>query len=694
MSTDRMLTTVLGAYQKLPDPALTSKILGSTTSLLTTLTNPLNVSLLTSQLLAAPAIWAHPLDLATCLRIISIYNTASITVLKQLQSNDSQLLGYPRRGGGLGPDEWARAVVKGADDKSPRWRHVLVIAGVILGMEGQERHGLSPSLRSTLEGALIMAANLALEEPRNGFFFGGEAILLALNHTFDLLSEQARRGIHFDLLAPIAITAMKGPSGYEMGQFVGAINSDVRPTPANKFDWAQKSRSFMHLTEVSSRPLVTSMGPFSRLVAYTVEHLRMPNPEILHLVEHLLSFTQELANQWRQNKLSEVDPSEIETLLTLETSRITFPQLFQVLKSAMFAIVVILRAVIGRVLVDPTLASDIHAPSLATSSLYVLRDIFFISSRLGPSAFSAHTFVSLTSIDILSRYPAQSKLFLESIRPSNPGVIPSNPLDRTLDLFFLNTAEHFPLLLSPTDNETLILAAATPYINSGAHKNLLEIFEAAHSATLAALAAPQNAQLAARVIPFYSQALFASFPKNLSPRQFRFAFKTLLQITTPPNPIAASHPLLPDTLLELLRHRAEHAPTAPLPPNLSFKDSPPDAMVAPQVPLSEQAALTLTLLDALPTLTPQSLAEWLPLAAETMNSIQDLEMRQACQARFWDVLESGEMDVDRAAVCVAWWTSKGGREMVVGGLRLAELQRGSGEVMMSGALQEREGSRL
>jgi len=688
-----MLTTVLGAYQKLPDPALTTKILGSTTSLLTTLANPLNVSLLTSQLLAAPAIWTHPIHLPTCLRIISIYNTAAITVLKQVQSNDSHRLGYPRQGGGLGPDDWARAVVKGADDKSPRWRHVLVIAGVLLGMEGQERQGLSSGLRSTLEGALIMAANLAMEEPRNGFFFGGEAILLALNHTFDLLSEHSKRGIHFDVLAPIAINAMKGPSGYEMAKFVGAINKDVRPTPPNKFDWSQNSPSFVHLKEVSSRPLITSMGPFSRLVAYTVEHLRMSNPVLLHLVEDMQGFTEELANQWRQNKLSEVDPSEFEQLLTLETSRVTFPQLFQVLKSAMFALVVILRAVVGRVLVDPAIATDIHAPSLASSSLQILRNIYFITSRLGPSAFSAYTFVSLTSADILSRYPLQSKLFLESIRPQHPGIIPANALDRTLDLFFLNTAEHFPLVLSPSDNESLILNAANPYINSGAHKNLLEIFEAAHSATLAALAAPQNAQLAARIIPFYSQALFASFPKNLSPRQFRFAFKTLMQITTPPSPLAASHPLLPDTLLELLRYRADQAPTVPMPPSLTFKDTAADALSSTQPPLSEQAALTLALIDALPTLTPSQLYEWLPLVAEAVNGIQDTSMREPCRARLWEVLESGEMDVDRSAVCVAWWTSRGGREMVIGGLRLGQIMAGE-EAMMSGALQEREGSRL
>ncbi|KFY78432.1 hypothetical protein V498_09115, partial [Pseudogymnoascus sp. VKM F-4517 (FW-2822)] len=518
------------------------------------------------------------------------------------------------RGGGLGPDEWATAVVKGADEKSPRWRHVLVIAGVLLGMGGQGRRGLSRGLRMSLEGALIMAANLAMEDPKEGFFVGGEATLLALNHTFDLLSEQAKREIRFDLLLPIAVGAMVGPSGYEMGQFVGAIDADVRVTPDNRLDWSESSRGFLYLKDVASRPLVSSMGPFSRLVAYTVEHLHAPKPSILHLVEQLQKFSQDLLTQWRHNKLSTIDPSELPTHLTPSTSTTTFPTLFQLLKSAMFATVVILRSVLGRILVDPHLATDAHAASLSSSALHTLRNLYFISSRLGTASFTAYTFVSLTSIDILARYPRHAAIFLESIRPSHPGTIPAHPLDRNLDLYYLNTAEHFPLVLPPAANAAL-LQACTPYLASTPSPSLVPLFEAAHSLTLAVLTAPPNAALAASAIPPYATALFASFPSNLSARQFRLAFKSLLGITTPPNPLAASHPDLPDTLLELLRHRAALASTAFLPAEPAAEAGPDSVPAGPEQPLTEQAALTLTLLDSLSSLAPGALGEWLPLAA-------------------------------------------------------------------------------
>lgn len=47
--------------------------------------------------------------------------------------------------------------------------------------------------------------------------------------------------------------------------------------------------------------------------------------------------------------------------------------------------------------------------------------------------------------------------------------------------------------------------------------------------------------------------------------------------------------------------------------------------------------------------------------------------------------ESGEMDIDRSAVCVAWWGSRGGRDQVLFGRK----EEGP---FMSGGLGKRESS--
>ncbi len=683
MATDRALTSVLRAYQAVHNSEQTSRILSTTTYLLTTLSNPLNVTLLTSQFLIAPAIWNQDDGSNTWLRVMSIFNTAAITIRKHELEGPQSV--QPRQSSALRCDDWARAVVKGADERSPRWRHLLVIGGILLGMEGQNRQGLSKGLRAAVESAMVTAANLALDQMRNTGV-DSAAIVLALTHIFDLLSDSLKRELNYDSLAPVIFLSMIGIEGYQEAYFVGAVDMDVEQVAGNKFDWSQKSPSFLQLQRVASKPLISTMGPLSRLAAHCMSNM-VKSSQVTVYLDEISSFARTLARQWRQNKLSELDASEEAVFLTQETAKVTYPMLWQVLKTSMFAIVNILRAIIGRSLVDPFLVAGVSATAIASRVLHTLRSIYFISSRLGANAFSAYTFTYFTAIDILSHFPDQSKAFLTQIRPTQPGQISTHPLDRNLDLFFLNTCEHFTLTLSAQENENLIVAAASPYLNPGAHQNLLEIFEAAHSAMLAVLAAPQNTAVTARIIPFYVEALFVSFPANLSPRQFRFAFKNLLQITTPPAPLSASEPLLADTLVELLHDRAIHAPTSPLPAAMIIRSAVDAQANDAQTPLSEQAVLILAMLDALPFLPSLSLEEWLPLAAGLLNLIGDDGMRNVCKSRFWEVLESGEMDVDRAAVCVAWWTTRGGRDMLLYGRGNAEIEKGP---FMSGGLGSRE----
>lgn len=81
--------------------------------------------------------------------------------------------------------------------------------------------------------------------------------------------------------------------------------------------------------------------------------------------------------------------------------------------------------------------------------------------------------------------------------------------------------------------------------------------------------------------------------------------------------------------------------------------------------------LTLALIDSLSFLRVDDLKEWLPLTAEVINAVQDRAMRQACVDRFWEALSGGEMDVDRAHCCVAWWSTHGGRELLLFGAQPA-----------------------
>lgn len=283
-------------------------------------------------------------------------------------------------------------------------------------------------------------------------------------------------------------------------------------------------------------------------------------------------------------------------------------------------------------------------------------------------------------MDILSSYPGPADTILHAIKPADLSVVPQHPLDRCLDLFFLNTAEHFTLVIPSHTSEELLVAAATPYLAAGGNNNLLPIFEAAHSVMLAVFSAPQNADITTTHLPFYIDALFRVFPHNLSARQFRLAFKTLLRLSNPPAALASREPMLSSTLLELLHERASQASTIPLSPPPTDKTSEAE----PPIDLSEQAVLTLTIIDTLTQLPLDLLDEWLPVATEMVNRIEDSAMREYCKEHFWHVLVGGEMDPDRSGLCHAWWSTGGGREMVLFGTEMNEDQ----ELSMSGALPD------
>ena len=325
------------------------------------------------------------------------------------------------------------------------------------------------------------------------------------------------------------------------------------------------------------------------------------------------------------------------------------------------------------------------APQLAQQSLHILRDLNFISSRQGSSAFSQYTFTYLTAIDILTSHPPLAQNFIRLIAPKESGRISSHPLERVADLFFLNTAEHFTLVLSPEQNEELLVVAAAPYLTTNGDRHLLPIFESAHSVTLAVFAAPQNSRITTQHLPHYVNALFEVFPHNLSARQFRLAFRNLVSITSPPSHIANTQPLLAATLLELTHTRALHAPTVVLPAD-PVTSSPEasndhDQVIENIPPLSEQAVLVMTLIDALPAISLELLEECLPICADLVNRIHSHEMREHCKHHFWETLMNGSMDSERSQICVAWWSTQGGRETLLYGFEASD------NAMMSGALE-------
>ncbi|RKF55073.1 Peroxisomal membrane protein PEX17 [Erysiphe neolycopersici] len=664
MHINNLLTDVLNAFhQKNLKPEEIDQTLSNTISLLTVLTNPLNISLLTSHLLTAPSIWGQAEGLVTSFRILSIFNTAAIHVQKnepRFQSNlfsASQL----RQGSGIESDNWARAVIKGLDEKSARWQHGLVIAGVLLGMEGQERHGLSTGLRYVIEDAMVTAMNLALNQTASYGIVPASSIVLAINYVFPILKENAQTNLDYDTLLPIMMRAITSVEGYQNGSFLLGVNADLRSEEGNKIDWPANSNSFLHLQKLNKKPLFAIMGSLSQLIAHAVENVKSPF-KVIEARELLLAFTSEIFDKWKKTKFSEIDIFDEGLKLNSVTIQETLPLLWQVLKMVFFTSILILRAILGRTLIDIILSSRQHALFTASKSLLMLKNMHFMTTRFGSTQFSAYAFVNFASIDILTLHAHSVKDFLCSIYPVISDRIPVETLERNNHLFFLNVAEHLSVELNTEDIESLIVPICKLYLLPKDNLRLSQLFEAAHSVMLSIFIAPKNEKLGAKILPSYIETLLVSFPSNLSPEQFRVAFKALIQICTPPNPLGTSQPLMAEALIEVLHHRALNSPTTPI-SSRELESHTNDQKL--KVLLSEQSVLLLAILDALPYICPGILEFWLQRAADLLNMVPDKEMRDYCKRQFWEILENGQMDVDRSLICISWWGSKGGRNKVL-----------------------------
>lgn len=114
----------------------------------------------------------------------------------------------------------------------------------------------------------------------------------------------------------------------------------------------------------------------------------------------------------------------------------------------------------------------------------------------------------LAAIDILAQCPRQAEQFVKEIQPTEIGKTPQHPLDRSMDLYFLNTAERFTPVLDSNIAIKLLTPAAAPYLRMDGDTRLLQLFEAAHCIMLAVLAAPQNSDIAAAEIEPYAGFLF------------------------------------------------------------------------------------------------------------------------------------------------------------------------------------------
>lgn len=653
MSIEHSLANVLEAYRNSATFDESQRILSATTTVLASLSNPRNVSLLTSQLLAAPAIWSLQADLRTSSAILDVFRTSGRTIqwrehTSHGQSSSAMLLSGSTD---LGYDEWSRAVNIGIDGRSKLWQHVLVFSGMLLSLQDTLNTKSRIAQRARIEHSLVAATNAFVEHLDAETDFAIASVVLAIAHTLGVLSPAALQSLNHNALAHIIIDQVATTHGYEGGTFLRSIGKDDELNLGHA-SWPSKSTS--HLQAIMSKPLIATIGPISACLTHCIQRMSDLN-EILHITERLHHLSKNILDDWRLVALSELGHAgELSNLNSL-------PILWQVLKGFLFSTVTILQSIISRALLDSNMHKNTILHVAVRQCLQILRNVHFIVVRFGSTSFSAHNFVYLATLDMISQSNEDCMEFLRSNYPRHAGSAATHPVDQDLDLFYLNACEHLAASLPPQAATDLVAKVARPYLEPLPGKSgNNDIYEAAHTAYLAVLCAPLAFRAMGTLLPEYVDLLFAAFPLCLSSRQFTYAFQTLVKVTCSPSPDASLQFHRAEALLEMLHHAVLHASPAPVPFSAS------ELGVSQGAPtLSLQCQYYLTMCACLPLLYPSLLVDWLDIAAGSLQAIADPVLRNHCANELWALLNRGEMDSERAIICVDWW-SKRGRAQVFG----------------------------
>ncbi|KAL8795944.1 MAG: hypothetical protein Q9182_007458 [Xanthomendoza sp. 2 TL-2023] len=381
MSTEKSLATLLRVLQRASSEQDISSLLASATSLFTLLSNPCNVTLLTSQILSAPAIWGASTNLQTVVGVIDLFRSASYQLCQRHDNPPTANSNQAPRG--LSLDTWTVAVLKGTGGAFPPSKRVLVLSGLLQGVHTRDPNRLS----ITLQDELVKSVNVSLQNDPRTTAVAERAVVVAIGQVFDILDIRARRLLDHDMLLPILIHAMfSSEDGIHHGYFLGTLS------------------------------------------AASVKRLRLIKKD--------------------------------------------------------------------------------DAPLSAIQILKILRNLYFISSRLGIELLSQYSFVYLAAIDILSQYPTCAEGLLNEIQPTNAGTMPQHPLDRCQDVYYLNTAEHFAPILDTRMACNLLATAASPYLGTNGDQRSTEAFEAAHSVMLAIFAAADNIDVTASLMEEYIKTVF------------------------------------------------------------------------------------------------------------------------------------------------------------------------------------------
>ncbi|KAF3913628.1 hypothetical protein ABW21_db0202663 [Orbilia brochopaga] len=408
---------------------------------LSRLTNPLNVSLLTTQILAAPALWNAPDTLPVAQAVFDIFRLSTLERARESSR-------------ALSLTEWIEAVIAGADARIPRWKHALVSAGVLAAFDAADAR-LPFTTRSNLEAHLLEVVNFHFEFLSAGI--ESHACVLAISNTFRVLSEDSKYLIDYPALTGALLPAMfLSSDGYQTGDFLRQIDRSL-PLGGASGSKLTVIPSFS-LSDFLARPFIRNMGVLARLAATSMTS--SADVETINgALSVLATYSRSLVSIWRGTKLSTLPDT---ATLSQDPAQTNPAQLWQVLKSSLFSAVVVLESIVRTLLQSHHLARNNEIHSFASQIICILRDLYFITHRTNPAAFGTYIFVYHACVDIVLSNPSQAESLAGQLAPVQIGALPTHPTDILRDLYFLNTLEYLVPACTPRFCTSIVSPSLTP----------------------------------------------------------------------------------------------------------------------------------------------------------------------------------------------------------------------------------------
>ncbi|TDL23183.1 hypothetical protein BD410DRAFT_858264 [Rickenella mellea] len=640
---------------------------------------------LTATIIGSP-LWL-PLSLTNSLGLASAFRYALLAKYTKLK-DESRGLFSPSLDRSL--STWINSVLSGQQNGDAVLR-LAITGSILLGLEDLKSVSI-PRLRRKVQEETVIAAAECLDaerlendrwtkefEPRAEAHRVLIGTLLASQY-FPLIPADIVSVMRLPELAEVCLATIT--SSFQDGCFMKKLALAISMDEAGQLNIAPASSFAANLKSLTSSDGFQWIGPICKLLCQVIStgatrsswDQRKATWTIMGKAMTVLDkITSNVESDWNYSDMANMKDDDLVAIHSRETTT----ELWTVLKTLLFSVVMVSQTILSTVVFDsaglahPDVLTDAE---FAMNVLWMLSHLSFIISKFGgvvvtgqshrADGFKELKKVFHTALDVLSADKGQSEAFVQRLSETTGLVYEPErqPLCyHAWKAYALGCVEQLIPVINEQCTENYVLPMCQPHLSDPSNR---ETFESAHSVVLAIFAAHAakttggrvvsrkgkaverfEGSLAKRLVPGYVKSLIENTKEGkLSTAQLRLAYASLVRSATVTGRNEGTHDvadealewLCVETLLDAI-HECAHEP-----------DNGVDSITA------ERQRLSLTLISIVPNVDAILLPRVLGEVEALIEDEKDLKKRGVLvNALFEEILQRvGDREKEAA---MQWW---------------------------------------